>query len=522
MDDKPSGASFESLEIKAMHPQLSKIALNSLKIGLLADSSLPNKLTWGRSSTRRSWLRSLFSASPVWIAPLTALSCFVTLSRFDGSLSKFVAAGLQEGFLPILIRYGPQLSFKATLAYTCWISLQVALFQYLPGPINTGQRTPAGRLLAYRTNGLWAWIVTHVLFIALCSFGVLDPGFIPRNWGGLVAVMNFIGFLLSALAYAKAYLMPTHADDRKFSGTFVLLDFSRRSLITSVLGSTPYDFYMGIEFNPRIGEMFDFKLFTNGRPGMIAWTLMFVPCSTCHVTSACLRDLMLTFARRDISNIAYQYQVHHRVAPSIVLVTMLHTLYVLDFFVNEAWYLRTIDIAHDHYGFYLAWGCFTFVPTMYTLQAQYLGLYPTSPSTAYLTLIFGLGLAGYALFRSVNDQKDRVRRSGGKCLIWGKPAKYITAAYRTSDGAQHESILLCCGWWGWSRHANYVGDLLLSFSMCALVGTTSLLVWFYAIFMAILLVHRCIRDEKRGSAKYGASWEEYCRRVPWRLVPGIW
>jgi 7-dehydrocholesterol reductase len=31
---------------------------------------------------------------------------------------------------------------------------------------------------------------------------------------------------------------------------------------------------MGIEFNPRLGEFWDFKLFHIGRPGMIAWTLM--------------------------------------------------------------------------------------------------------------------------------------------------------------------------------------------------------------------------------------------------------
>jgi 7-dehydrocholesterol reductase len=234
----------------------------------------------------------------------------------------------------------------------------------------------------------------------------------------------------------------------------------------------------------------------------------------------CLR--LLTFASRDISNMAYQYQIYHRIAPSLVLVTILQALYVLDFFVNESWYLRTIDIAHDHYGFYLAWGCFCFLPTTYTLQAQYLGLYQTSPSATYLAAVFGIGLAGYTLFRSVNAQKDWARCSGGKCLIWGKPAEYIAAAYKTSDGVQHESILLCSGWWGWSRHANYVGDLLLSSAMCALVGTTKLLVWFYAIFMLVLLVHRCIRDERRCSAKYGASWEDYCRRVPWRLVPGIW
>lgn len=39
-------------------------------------------------------------------------------------------------------------------------------------------------------------------------------------------------------------------------------------------GSILYDMYMGIELNPRFGKYFDFKLFTNGRPGIIAWTLM--------------------------------------------------------------------------------------------------------------------------------------------------------------------------------------------------------------------------------------------------------
>ena len=280
MDDKSSGASFESLEIRPMHAKLLVVAWNSLKFSLLADSPFPNKSTWGRSSIHRSRIHSLVSASPVWLAPLLALSFFITLAQFDGSLSKFVEAVLQEGFLPVLIAHGPHFSFKGTLAVTCWISLQAALFQLLPGPINTGQRTPAGHLLTYRTNGLWAWIVTHVLYLALCWFGLLDPGFVPRNWGGLVAAMNLAGFLLSAFAYAKAYLMPTHSDDRKFSGIFLFLGFSRLSLSSVMAGSLPYDFYMGIELNPRIGKHFDFKLFTNGRPGLIAWTMMFVPSVT--------------------------------------------------------------------------------------------------------------------------------------------------------------------------------------------------------------------------------------------------
>jgi 7-dehydrocholesterol reductase len=31
---------------------------------------------------------------------------------------------------------------------------------------------------------------------------------------------------------------------------------------------------MGIEMNPRFGKYWDFKLFHNGRPGIIAWTLI--------------------------------------------------------------------------------------------------------------------------------------------------------------------------------------------------------------------------------------------------------
>ena len=33
---------------------------------------------------------------------------------------------------------------------------------------------------------------------------------------------------------------------------------------------------MGIELNPRMGKNFDFKLFTNGRVGMMSWLIVCV------------------------------------------------------------------------------------------------------------------------------------------------------------------------------------------------------------------------------------------------------
>lgn len=58
------------------------------------------------------------------------------------------------------------------------------------------------------------------------------------------------------------------------AGDGLLLRLHRPVADTNHLGSAAYDFYMGIELNPRLGETFDLKLFTNGRPGMLSWTLM--------------------------------------------------------------------------------------------------------------------------------------------------------------------------------------------------------------------------------------------------------
>ncbi|KAL5591418.1 hypothetical protein FOVSG1_010307 [Fusarium oxysporum f. sp. vasinfectum] len=331
---------------------------------------------WGRAAFGRSWLRSLVGASPLFLAPMASISIFITLAEYEGSLSLFADAVKEHGFWTICAQYGPHLTTKGIAAVICWVGIQALLYCLLPGEQHQGQLTPAGYLLNYKINGLSAWIVTHLLYGVLSWLGILDPGFIPRNWSSLIGAMNLAGFVISALALVKAYVMPTHPEDRKFSGSFL------------------YDFFMGIELNPRLGENFDLKLFSNGRAGMMVWTLI------------------------DFSNMAYQYQNQGYVEPSLILVTALQTLYVVDFFINESWYLRTIDVKFDHYGFYLSWGCFCFLPTTYTIQGQYLGRYPSSAPTSYLAFFFTLGVAGYIIFRSVNHQKEIVRRTGGKCTIW--------------------------------------------------------------------------------------------------------
>ena len=184
--------------------------------------------------------------------------------------------------------------------------------------------------------------------------------------------------------------------------------------------------------------------------------------------------------------------------------------------------MRTIDICHDHFGFYLAWGSMVWLPGMYTLQTQYLAKNPVILSSLNVILLVASGGGGYILFRSVNHQKDLVRRTKGNCQIWGSPAEIMRVKYKTKDGKEHDSLLLCSGWWGMARHVNYLGDLVLSYSMCATCGFRNLLPWTYAIFMTILLIHRCWRDEERCSNKYGKGWQEYCARVKWVIIPGVY
>uniref|UniRef100_A0A804HJI8 7-dehydrocholesterol reductase n=1 Tax=Homo sapiens TaxID=9606 RepID=A0A804HJI8_HUMAN len=234
----------------------------------------------------------------------------------------------------------PPITRKAAQLYTLWVTFQVLLYTSLPdfchkflpgyvGGIQEGAVTPAGVVNKYQINGLQAWLLTHLLWFAnahLLSW--FSPTIIFDNWIPLLWCANILGYAVSTFAMVKGYFFPTSARDCKFTGNFF------------------YNYMMGIEFNPRIGKWFDFKLFFNGRPGIVAWTL-----------------INLSFA-------AKQRELHSHVTNAMVLVNVLQAIYVIDFFWNETWYLKTIDICHDHFGWYLGWGDCVWLPYLYTLQVR--------------------------------------------------------------------------------------------------------------------------------------------------------
>lgn len=82
------------------------------------------------------------------------------------------------------------------------------------------------------------------------------------------------------------------------------LTFLTRFLViySKFTGNIFYNYMMGIEFNPRIGKWFDFKLFFNGRPGIVAWTLI------------------------NLSYMAKQQELYGHVTNSMILVNVLQVL----------------------------------------------------------------------------------------------------------------------------------------------------------------------------------------------------
>ncbi|KAL3447666.1 ergosterol biosynthesis ERG4/ERG24 [Aspergillus insuetus] len=447
--------------------------------GRLRKYQVQQDFFWGRRSSIAPLSGAAGAIALLIATPLTIIASCVAIQHFDGSILDMLSMLWLDGIGSFTNRYFPAPTLSSFIAYISWIAFQAALHMAIPGKVYTGQLTPGGNVLQYKINGLRTSIIVVVLFLLSGTAGLFDLSCIARSWPGILLASIIYGYLVSIVTYLKAHLAPSHVKDTRFSGSPI------------------HDFFSGCELNPRWGRDWDIKLFHIGRPGMCGWMLI------------------------DISFAALQVQKHGSISNSMIAVLILHGIYIVDFFWNEDWYLRTIDIHHDHFGFYLAWGSTVWLPVLYSLQAQFLAYNHVQLSSINFTLTLILGLAGYTVFRSANNQKLSVRLMEGNCMVFGKKARVIKSTYRISDGSIHESLLLCSGWWGYARHANYTGDILIAFAFCACCGISHILPWTYFIYLTLLLINRCFRDEARCREKYGGHWERYCQIVRWRLCPGL-
>ncbi|KAI9874565.1 MAG: erg24, C-14 sterol reductase [Pleopsidium flavum] len=395
----------------------------------------------------------------------------------------------------------------------------------LPGEEVEGVRLNSGGRLKYKFNAF----SSAVTIVGVALAGTVMQGsefplwtFIWNNYTQLITANLLIAFLLACFVYVRSFsVRPKDPDHRELAAG-------------GHSGNLIYDWFIGRELNPRITlpifGTIDIKAFCELRPGMLGWILL------------------------DLAFIARQYTLYGYVSDSIILITGFQALYVFDALWMEPAILTTMDITTDGFGFMLAFGDLAWLPFIYSLQARYLAVYPVHLGAWGILGVLAVQGFGYYIFRGANNEKNRFRTNT-------KDPKVAHLKYmETASGSK----LLISGWWGTARHINYLGDWIMAWSYClptaiagyiieqsspapiskgqspadgSIIGGAPIktevvqgeargwgmfITYFYVFYFAVLLIHREMRDEEKCMRKYGKDWEKYKKRVPWRILPGVY
>ncbi len=407
--------------------------------------------------------------------PPAIVAVWIVAAHLDGSMWKLFSA---EG-LTALRTHWPMPSLRAGGILLLFAAWQALLLQVLPGKAVPGPVTAKGNVPMYKENGPLAYLLTHAAFLG-ASFGLgwFSPGILYEAFGEILITSSLFALLFCAFLTWKGVHRPSSSD----SGS---------------TGRWIFDYYWGTELHPTVFGM-SLKQWINCRISMTGWTVLCV------------------------SYAAAQWQLYGTVSNSMIVAVALQWIYIFKFFIWERGYFASLDIMHDRFGFYICWGVLAWVPGLYTLSTLYLVKHPVQWSPIVAVGIFVAGCLSIWANYAADVQRQRVRDTGGKTLVWGKPPVLVKARYTTGDGKQRESLLLASGYWGVAAHFHYVFEIALAFCWTVAAGFTHVLPYFYVIFLTILLMDRARRDDLRCAAKYGEDWQKYRKIVRWRVLPGVY
>ena len=198
----------------------------------------------------------------------------------------------------------------------------------------------------------------------------------------------------------------------------------------------------------------------------------------------------------------------------IILCAVLLTYFLVEYLIFEEVHLYTYDLFAERIGFKLGWGCIVFYPYFYPIGLWSTAALPDPGTPGWLLVLYAvIFFSGWVLARGANLQKYFFKRDPAGSFLGIEP-RII------SDG---DNRLLVNGFWGISRHVNYLGEILMATGIILSTGYPGMIwPWLYPLYYVLLLFTRQNDDDRRCSAKYGELWNEYKKRVPWRIIPHIW
>lgn len=322
----------------------------------------------------------------------------------------------------------------------------------------------SGEKLKYRLNGRRVLIISILLWAA-AGFTEL----VPFGWLYTVRFYSLAGAFAMGLIFSLVLVLPQPS--------------TGKSLFA--------DLYLGRLKNPQfLGNRIDAKM----------WL---------YLVGAVMLELnTLSFASHHYLKFGAQSSA------GVFICAALITWFVFDYLTFEEVHLYTYDLFAERVGFKLGWGCLTFYPYFYPI-ALWVASGQPAPSTPLVMQIFYIILffGGWILARGANMQKFYFKTQPEKSFLGIKPESI-------SDGNKK---LLVNGFWGLSRHINYLGEILMASGIILSVGfPANILPWLYPLYYVALLFTRQYADDKRCSAKYGKLWDEYESRVKFRIIPYVY
>ncbi|XP_058802204.1 delta(14)-sterol reductase TM7SF2-like [Phymastichus coffea] len=428
------------------------------------DTDVPSELPKGKMiihlnlSDPQEWCGRFGALFLVLSLPVCILLLQLACMNNHCSMKNFRIPRLREWKL-----FLNQNAFLLYAGYLCYI----AIMSVLPiGRLVNGQQTKLG-ILQYRINGIWTLFLTIAIFGGCIHQGYNIDDFLLKKSLALTAAGVVYGTLLSMALYIKSGRTP----------------LSKLNLYGTT-NSYIYNFWQGGEISPRVG-LIDIKqvIFY---AGVIA---------TIIINLAAGVKIVKEVDTFELNNLQ---QLNYAALASVIL----QIVYLLDNLIFETKFLSSFEVVYEGTGYMLSVG-YLIYPYLGTITTRYLlahKIHQPMYLIAFCTILFIIGLY---IYRASNNQKHEFRKN---------PFSLAVAHLETIPTSRGRSLIVS-GFWGYVRHPNYLGDILVHWSLALLGLAPDILPYILAIFTTLLLIHRAVRDNARCQKRYGYAWEQYCQRV---------
>jgi Delta14-sterol reductase len=365
----------------------------------------------------------------------------------------------------------------------------------------------------YKLNGLLVLLLVTFIFFALVtnySAHIFDPLYsdvlssvFTANIAGLLSSMYFV-FIhpTQEEPYARCVTTDQITVLKRTSDDEVISVKLNKSKLQKSIASTsiPLQFFLGREWNPQIFfQLVDVKMFL-------------------YLVGAVLLQI-------NILTGSLQKNVSSLRPNAIGSFVGMFTFFIVEYLYNEQVHLYTYDLFAEKTGFKLIWGCLVFYPFFYAIGMYGIieaDIHSADISSTTCIIILMVFFSGWILTRGANLQKFYWKNNkNDKFVLFGLVEQVALAS--------SENRILISGFWRLARHVNYFGEIIQSIAItlpCLFVSNSSFyngIALLYPFYYIVLFVTRQIDDDEVCRNKYGVKvWAEYCKIVPYRIIPWIW